>query len=100
MKMWLIVTFVAATAALIAYLLLTGYRKKFKLGLLSLMLLGTFLMVLVDHFIAFINGEPFIELTTDGLIKNATLLGIVMIIPIFVIWIIAILISSGSKIRS
>lgn len=95
--MWLIVTFIAAVAAVTAYLLLKKHRKKFKLGLLSLMLFGTFLMVLVDHLIALISGEPFIELTTDGLIQNATLLGIVMVIPIFIIWIIAVALSYSSK---
>ena len=89
-EMWMIVTFIATFIVFILFVLLKEYRKKYKLGFLTLMLFGTFLMVLVDHIIAFIGGEPFIEITTDGLIKNATILGIAMIIPIFIIWIVAI----------
>ena len=88
--MWLIITLIVTILSSVAYVLLKDYRKKLKLSLLALMMLGTFLMVLVDHTIAFLNGEPFIELTTDGLIQNATFLGFAMIIPIFVIWIIAV----------
>jgi hypothetical protein len=97
MKMWLIIALIATVAALTGYLLLKNYRKKYKLGFLTLMLLGTFLMVLVDHLIAFINGGSFIEITTEGLIKSGTLLGIVMLVPIFLIWIIAIAMSKGTK---
>jgi len=95
--MWLIVSLIAAVAVTAVCLMLKkGYRKKFKLSLLALMLLGTFLMILVDHVIAFIGGEPFIEVATDGLVNSGTILGILMIIPIFVIWIIAVLIQSGT----
>ncbi|MFH1589697.1 MAG: hypothetical protein ABIB43_03985 [archaeon] len=97
--MWLIITLIATIVVSIIYLLSKEYRKRYKLGFLALMLLGTFIMILVDHLIAFIGGEPFIEVTTDGLIQNATLLGIVMIVPIFVIWIIAVSTSSGTKPR-
>ena len=97
--MWLIVTLIATVVVSTIYLQLKDYRKKYKLGLLALMLCGTFLMVLVDHLIAFIGGEKFIEVTTDGLIKSGTILGIAMIIPIFIIWIIAIFASSGAKSR-
>ncbi|MBN1502118.1 hypothetical protein JW930_01120 [Candidatus Woesearchaeota archaeon] len=95
--MWLIIILIATILASALFLLLKGYRKKLKLGFLTLMLFGTFLMVLVDHAIAFINGEPFIEITTDGLIRSATLLGFVMVIPILVIWILAVLISFKPK---
>ena len=89
--MWLIVSIIATIAVGIIYSLSGGeYRKKYKLGFLGLMLLGTFLMVLVDHLVAFMEGEPFIEYTTDGLIESGTMLGIAMIIPIFIVWIIAI----------
>jgi hypothetical protein len=89
--MWLIVSLVAAAIASGAFLLLNDYRRKLKLGLLALMLLGAFLMVLTDHLIAFIKGENFIEVTTDGLISSGTMLGIAMILPILAIWAIAIL---------
>ena len=99
MNMWLIVILISTVAVSTIYLLFEDYRKKYKLGLLALMLLGTVLMVFVDHLISFISGEPFIEFATDGLIKSGTLLGIAMIIPIFIIWIIAISISSRNKHR-
>ncbi len=95
--MWLIITLIATIIVSAAYLLLKEYRKRLKLSLLALMMLGTFLMVLADHTIAFINGEPFIEVTTDGLIQSGTILGFAMIIPIFMIWIIAITVSYAKK---
>ncbi|MBN1792440.1 hypothetical protein JW826_02040 [Candidatus Woesearchaeota archaeon] len=95
--MWLIITLIATILASTACLLLKGQRKKYKLGLLALMLLGTFLMVLVDHLIAFMEGEPLIELATDGLIASGTMLGIAMIIPIIAIWIVAILVPAKTK---
>ncbi|MBN2053020.1 hypothetical protein JW756_05945 [Candidatus Woesearchaeota archaeon] len=90
--MWMIITLIAAIATSTIYFLFKDYRRKLKLGLLALMMLGTFLMVLVDHVIALIEGEPLIELTTDGLISNGALLGISMVLPIFLIWAIAVLI--------
>ncbi|EMR74228.1 hypothetical protein MBGDN05_00820, partial [Thermoplasmatales archaeon SCGC AB-539-N05] len=32
------------------------------------------------------RGGAFLELETEGLITNAALLGIVMLIPIFILW--------------
>jgi len=95
--MWLIVTFLVTAAATTAYVLLRHQREKYKLGLLTMMLWGTFLMVLVDHLIAFMHGEKFIEVTTGGLIKSGTLLGIMMVVPICLIWIIAISKPFGHK---
>jgi hypothetical protein len=89
--MWLIIVLIATAAASAAYLLLKEHRKKYKLGILALMLWGTFLMVLVDHAIGFISGEKFIEVTTNGLIRSGTMLGILMVLPIFAIWAIAVL---------
>jgi hypothetical protein len=88
--MWLIVTFLATVIAATAFFILKERRQKLKLGLLTLMLGGTTVMVLVDHTIAFLDGEPFIQLTTDGLITSGTMLGIAMIIPIIAVWLIAI----------
>ena len=42
-------------------------------------------MVLVDHILGY-EGGAFVEMETDGLISNGIVLGIVMLIPIFVIW--------------
>ncbi len=91
--MWLIVTLIATIIVSALYFILKEHRQKYKLGLLALMLLGTLLMVLVDHTLAFLGGEPFIEFTTDGLIQSSTLLGIIMLIPIFLIWLIAVVVS-------
>lgn len=84
--MWLIVTLIATAIAATAFFLLKERREEWRLGLLTLMLLGTAIMVLVDHAIAFLHGEPFIETTTDGLIANGTLLGLAMLLPILLVW--------------
>jgi len=87
--MWLITTLVAA-------LLVTAVGffapKKYKLGLLSMMLWGAAVMILVDHVLGYEGGE-FLEIQTDGLITNGVVLGIVMLIPIFAIWETMVLIS-------
>jgi len=85
--MWLVTTFVALAIVSLIYWRAKNLRK-YKLGLLALMLAGTFIMVLVDHLIAFMEGEEFIVAETDGLIPNATLLGIAMLIPVFLLWIV------------
>ncbi|MFH1895319.1 MAG: hypothetical protein ABIJ74_01915 [archaeon] len=95
--MWLIITFIAALTASIAWMKIKN--KKFKLGFLALMLWGTFIMVLVDHSIAFLGeGSPFIEFSTDGLISNAGLLGIAMLVPVFIVWLAAVFTPLGKKI--
>ena len=87
--MWLITTFIAALTATLLWFLL---RKKYKLGFLSLMLWGATIMILVDHLLGY-EGGKFLEIETDGMIKSGTLLGIVMLIPVFLIWFIALFIS-------
>ena len=90
--MWLLTTLIAAiTVTAIWYV----KPKIYKLDILSLMLWGTSIMILVDHILGYEGGE-FIELETEGLISSGALLGIVMLIPIFVIWEI-ILITSKPK---
>ncbi len=94
--MWLVTTLIAAVAVTAAYFLAKG--KKRKLNLLALMLWGTFIMVLVDHTIAFISeGGEFIEVTTDGLISSGALLGFVMIVPLIAIWATAVYRPSENK---
>ena len=80
--MWLIVSFVAAivVTAIWAYA-----PKKYKLDSLCLMLWGLSLMILVDHVMGYEGGE-FLQMETDGLIKNGTVLGIAMLIPVFIVW--------------
>jgi len=80
--MWLITTLIAAIGATAAWYFI---KKDYRLDLLSLMLWGTSIMIIVDHIIGY-EGGSFIELETEGLITNATLLGIVMLIPVFILW--------------
>jgi len=62
------------------------------------MLWGLAIMVLVDHSIGYLReGGEFIEITTGGFIQNGALLGITMLIPIFIIWEVAALISKGRR---
>lgn len=80
--MWLITTLIAAIAVTAIWYV---KPKIYKLDILSLMLWGTSIMLFVDHILGYRGGE-FIKLETDGLITNGTLLGIVMLIPIFILW--------------
>ncbi len=84
--MWLVVVLLALSAAIAAFVLLKRQRRTYKLGLLVLMLAGTFVMVLVDHVIAFLEEGTFLEVATDGLIKNGVALGLAMIAPLIGIW--------------
>jgi uncharacterized membrane protein len=79
--------------ATIAYIFIKN-PVNYRLDWLCLMLWGLAIMVLVDHSIGFITeGGEFIEMTTEGYIENGALLGAVMLIPIFIVWEIAVLVS-------
>jgi hypothetical protein len=80
--MWLITSFITAIAVTAIWIFAP---KKYQLGFLGLMLWGLTIMILVDHIMGY-QGGPFIEMETNGLITNGTVLGIAMLIPIFVIW--------------
>lgn len=80
--MWLVTTFVAAVLVTAAWFVVP---KKYQLGFLALMLWGLGAMLVVDHVMGY-EGGPFIEMETDGLIEDGTVLGIAMLIPIFMIW--------------
>jgi len=80
--MWLVTTLIAAIAVTAIWYV---KPKIYKLDILSLMLWGTSIMILVDHILGY-RGGAFIELETEGMITSGTLLGIVMLIPIFVFW--------------
>lgn len=80
--MWLVTTLIAAITVTAIWFV---KPKIYKLDILSLMLWGTSIMIFVDHLIGY-EGREFINLETQGLITNGTLLGIVMLIPIFVVW--------------
>lgn len=86
--MWFVVSLVAAISATA---LSFTTPKKYNLRLLSLMLWGLSIMVLIDHVLGYEGGE-FLEMETDGLITNGVVLGIVMLIPLFIIWEITLLI--------
>ena len=80
--MWLVTTLIAA---IVVTALWYFTKNNYRLDLLALMLWGTSIMILVDHILGYEGGE-FISLETEGLITNSTLLGIVMLIPIFILW--------------
>jgi hypothetical protein len=94
--MWLVTTLIAAIAVTAIWYV---KPKIYKLDILSLMLWGTSIMILVDHIIGYEGGE-FIEFETDGLITGGTLLGIVMLIPIFVLWEVLLIISKPKEKKS
>ena len=80
--MWFITTI---TAAIIVTIVWHIKPKIYKLDLLSLMLWGTSIMIFVDHILGY-EGGAFIEIETDGIITNGALLGIIMLIPIILLW--------------
>ena len=85
--MWLLTTL---TVALVATVCWYKFKGKYRLGFLSLMLWGATIMILVDHILGY-EGGRFLELETEGLIGNGTMLGIWMLLPIVVIWTISLL---------
>ena len=91
--MWFITTLIAAIGATILWYVAP---KRYKLDLLSLMLWGASLMILVDHILGY-DGGSFVEMETEGLINNGILLGIVMLIPVFLIWIAIIIIKKPKQ---
>ena len=91
--MWLITTLIAAIAVTAVWFV---KPKLYKLDILSLMLWGTSIMILVDHILGYEGGE-FFAIETEGLITSGTLLGIVMLIPIFVFWEILLITSKPKK---
>jgi hypothetical protein len=80
--MWLITSFITAIAVTALWIFAP---KKYQFGFLGLMLWGLTIMVLVDHILGY-EGGSFIEMETDGLIINGTVLGITMLLPIVIIW--------------
>jgi len=91
--MWLITTLIAAIGATILWYVAP---RIYKLDLLSLMLWGASFMILVDHILGY-KGGSFVEMETDGLIPNSILLGIVMLIPVIMIWITVLIIKKPKK---
>ena len=91
--MWLITTLIAAIGATILWYVAP---RIYKLDLLSLMFWGASFMILVDHILSY-NGGSFVEMETEGLINNSILLGIVMLIPVFIIWITVLIIKKPKQ---
>ena len=91
--MWLITTLLAAIGTTILWHVAP---KMYKLDLLSLLLWGASFMILVDHILGY-EGGSFVEMETDGLIPNSILLGIVMLIPVIMIWITVLIIKKPKK---
>lgn len=91
--MWLVISWWAAIATTAVYI----YSKKpktYRLDWLCLMLWGLAVMVLIDHIIGFIiEGGEFIEMSLNG-----AFIGIMMLIPILIIWEISALISKMRRI--
>jgi len=88
--MWLVTTSIAAAGATLGKFVIP---KDYKLGFLALMLWGAVAMILIDHILGY-EGGAFLEKATDGMIKNGSLLGIAMLLPVFIIWGISLLISN------
>ena len=88
--MWLVTTSVAAAGATVARFVLP---RNYKLGFLASMLWGAAAMILIDHILGY-EGGAFLEKTTDGMIANSAVLGIVMLVPVFIIWGVSLLISN------
>ncbi len=95
--MWLITTLLAAVISTAFWMF---SPEKYKLRILSLMLWGASVMIFVDHVLGYEGGE-FIEMTTEGMITNGTVLGIAMLIPILIVWELYVIISmkKGEKRR-
>lgn len=92
--MWLVTTFLAALAVTSIWYFAP---KKYYLHVPALMLWGASIMILIDHILGYEGGE-FLEMQTDGLITNGVVLGIVMLIPVFVIWEIFLLVKDPEKV--
>jgi len=91
--MWLLTTFISAVIATVfAYF----FKNKYKLGFLSLMLWGGTVMILTDHILGY-EGGAFLETETGGLITNGTVLGLAMLVPVLLAWIISIYIPKFQK---
>ncbi|MCM8781718.1 MAG: hypothetical protein NC828_01505 [Candidatus Omnitrophica bacterium] len=91
--MWLVTTSIAAGGATILNFILP---KRYKLGLLSLMLWGATVMIFIDHLLGY-EGGAFLEKTTDGMIKDSVILGLAMLVPVFAIWAVSFLVSNSKR---
>ena len=86
--MWLVTTAIAAGGVTVARFVLPN---NYKLGFLALMLWGAVAMILVDHLLGY-EGGMFFAQTAGGATSHGLMLGGLMLIPVFVIWGMALLI--------
>jgi uncharacterized membrane protein (DUF485 family) len=93
--MWLITSLIAAFIVT----LLWKFRPEIapKLEILALMLWGLTAMILIDHILGY-EGGAFLETETDGLISSGALLGVLMLIPVFIIWVIYVMLAKRKEI--
>jgi peptidoglycan biosynthesis protein MviN/MurJ (putative lipid II flippase) len=86
--MWLILSALAAIVTTVIWYI-NGPEDKYKVGLLSLAFWGATVMWLVDHVMAYLSeGGEFFELN-----KDATMLGISVILIALIVWLFILLIS-------
>ncbi|MCX8196995.1 MAG: hypothetical protein N3G80_01625 [Candidatus Micrarchaeota archaeon] len=98
--MWLVPILGAAAISFLLFALLPQQRKRYRLGLLSLMLFGLSLLVFADKFFSMQPGEPFLEEKTDGIIENTFVLGLLMLAPVVAVWLFATFTQAGKKVFS
>ncbi len=80
---WLSTTAIAAVMATVAGVI---KRWRYRLDVLSLMLWGATVMILVDKLFGYFTEGTFIEATTEGLVKNGAMLGLLMLLPVVLVW--------------
>ena len=85
--MWLVTTLIAAIIVTAAWYFT---KRDCRMDLLGLMLWGTSIMILVDHIIGY-EGGAFLEMETEGLITNSIMLGVVMLVPVLILWVVIVL---------
>jgi hypothetical protein len=91
--MWLLLTALAAIIASVLWYV-GAPTDKYKLGFLSLMYWGATIMWLVDHVIAYAQGEgAFFEIDAD-----ATALGLSVLLLGLFVWLVVLLVSDPKRV--
>ena len=85
--MWLIMIGIVTIIASFSYFIFKNNRTEYKLDVLTLMYFGTLILVIIDHINTYYTTGVFFQTTTNGFIRNATVLGVVMVMAIFIVWI-------------
>lgn len=83
--MWLITTLGLAVVASLATIV---FRWRYRLSLLALMFWGATVAIFVDHLIGWWEeGGSFLQARTEGWVESGPLLGLLMAVPVLVVWI-------------